>query len=113
MRKARYLAGIGGFAIALSGVASVRAQAQDLRLVHFSGVINDYSPSTVSGGPYEIRGEWSLDVERTGHSQFFRGPDDGDVRLRDYQRHPGGSDESGDPEPPHSPHQHDERHGQL
>ncbi len=70
MRKARYLAGIGGFAIALSGVASVRAQAQDLRLVHFSGVINDYSPSTVAGGPYEIRGVWSLDVERTGTANF-------------------------------------------
>ena len=70
MRKARYIAGIGGFAIALSGVASVRAQAQDLRLVHFSGVINDYSPSTVAGGPYEIRGVWSLDVERTGTANF-------------------------------------------
>ena len=45
-------------------------QAQDLRPVHFSGVINDYSPSTVSGGPYEIRGDWSLDVERSGTANF-------------------------------------------
>ena len=29
--------------------------------VHFSGIINDYSPSTVAGGPYEIRGNWSLE----------------------------------------------------
>lgn len=29
--------------------------------VHFRGIINDYSPSTVSGGPYEIRGNWSLE----------------------------------------------------
>jgi hypothetical protein len=44
--------------------------AQDLRLVHFKGVINDYSPSTVSGGPWEIRGVWSLDVERSGTANF-------------------------------------------
>ena len=46
------------------------APAQDLRLVHFKGVINDYSPSTVSGGPWEIRGTWSLDVERSGTANF-------------------------------------------
>ena len=61
---------ICGIAIALCGVAVVATQAQDLRLVHFSGVINDYSPSTVSGGPYEIRGEWSLDVQRAGTANF-------------------------------------------
>ena len=44
--------------------------AQDLRQVHFKGVINDYSPSNVSGGPWEIRGTWSLDVERTGTARF-------------------------------------------
>ena len=27
--------------------------AQDAREVHFRGVIHDYSPSTISGGPYE------------------------------------------------------------
>jgi len=38
--------------------------------VYFSGLINDYSPSTVSGGPYEIRGDWSLDVQRGGTANF-------------------------------------------
>jgi hypothetical protein len=33
-------------------------------------VINDYSPSTVTGGPYAIRGEWSLDVLRGGTANF-------------------------------------------
>jgi hypothetical protein len=46
------------------------APAQDLRTVHFKGMVNDYSPSTVSGGPWEIRGAWSLDVERTGTANF-------------------------------------------
>jgi hypothetical protein len=42
-------------------------QAQDLRRVKFSGTISDYTPSTVSGGPWEIRGEWSLDVFGTAN----------------------------------------------
>jgi hypothetical protein len=66
MRRERYITGICGIAVAAPAMTLVRAQAQDLRPVHFSGVINDYSPSTVSGGPYEIRGAWSLDVIRGG-----------------------------------------------
>jgi hypothetical protein len=57
-------------AVALAGVTLARVQGQDLRPVHFSGVVNDYSPSTVSGGPYEIRGEWALDVVRGGTANF-------------------------------------------
>lgn len=40
---------------------------------HFSGLINDYTPSAavVPGGPYEMRGRWSLDVdERIGTATF-------------------------------------------
>jgi hypothetical protein len=70
MRRVRYIAGVCATAIALFGVALVQAPAQDLRPVHFSGVIHDYSPSTVSGGPYEMRGEWTLDVARGGTANF-------------------------------------------
>jgi hypothetical protein len=70
MKRVRCITKIYGIAIAVSAVALVPAQAQDLRPVHFSGVINDYSPSTVSGGPYEIRGDWSLDVQRGGTANF-------------------------------------------
>src|SRR5580658_4452657 len=62
MRRQRYITGICGIAMAVAAMALVRAQAQDLRPVSFSGVVNDYSPSTVSGGPYEIRGDWSLNI---------------------------------------------------
>ena len=59
---------------ALFGIAAALAVgtmvAQDLRVVKFKGLINDYSPSTVPGGPYEIRGEWSVDVQRTGTANF-------------------------------------------
>ena len=41
--------------------------------VHYSGLLNDYTPSAavVKGGPYEMRGKWSLDVdERRGTATF-------------------------------------------
>jgi hypothetical protein len=63
----RYRKAYFGIAAALA-VATLAAQ--DLRTVKFKGLINDYSPSTVAGGPYEIRGEWSVDVQRTGTANF-------------------------------------------
>ena len=56
-----------GFAVTL---AMGLMPAQDMRRVQFVGTISDYSPSTVSGGPYEMRGDWTLDVERTGTANF-------------------------------------------
>jgi hypothetical protein len=65
--KIRFAAGLCGIALAL---APGHARAQELRRVHFSGLINDYSPANVSGGPYEMRGEWTLDVDRSGTASF-------------------------------------------
>ena len=61
--KMRNVAGLCATAIAFVGFV----QGQDLRRVIFTGTINDYSPSTVSGGPWEIRGEWSLDLSGTAN----------------------------------------------
>ena len=40
------------------------ALAQDRKPVHFSGLFNDYVPlsATISGSPYEMHGQWSLDI---------------------------------------------------
>jgi hypothetical protein len=55
----------------LVAVLGVNAHAQDRHTVHFKGLINDYTPSTVKGGPYEMRGSWSLNVHpRTGKADF-------------------------------------------
>lgn len=52
-------------------VMSVRAKAQGPVPVQFSGLVNDYSPSTVSGGPYEIHGQWTLEInEWSGTADF-------------------------------------------
>lgn len=61
-------------AAGLSGLA--QDQAADPLLTqhqHFRGLINDYTPSAavVAGGPYEMRGIWSLDVNtRLGTASF-------------------------------------------
>lgn len=49
----------------LSGVTKVMAGDRDPPPRHFRGLINDYTPSAavVTGGPYEMRGKWSLDVD--------------------------------------------------
>lgn len=65
--KTRFAASLCGVALALTAGLG---KAQELRQVHFDGQINDYTPSTVSGGPYEIRGKWSLDVDRSGNGSF-------------------------------------------
>jgi hypothetical protein len=47
-------------------ISGACALAQDRRPVHFSGLINDYSPLTVKGGPWEMHGQWSLDLHEEG-----------------------------------------------
>jgi len=49
--RIRYEQTLFGIAVTLMvGLVS----AQELRQVHFKGVIDDYSPATVAGGPYEF-----------------------------------------------------------
>jgi hypothetical protein len=45
-------------------VSAVDGFAQAPRPLHFSGLINDYSPlsATVKGSPWEMHGQWSMDV---------------------------------------------------
>jgi hypothetical protein len=45
------------------------ALAQDRGSAHFGGLINDYSPSTVKGGPWEMHGQWTLDIRRDRQSE--------------------------------------------
>jgi hypothetical protein len=45
-------------------VSSTYALAQEGRPVHVTGLLNDYSPMDpkISGSPYEMHGQWSMDV---------------------------------------------------
>jgi hypothetical protein len=47
--------------------------AQGRGPVHFTGVFNDYSPTsaTVKGSPWEMHGQWSMDVGEWGNADFI------------------------------------------
>ncbi|HXC94854.1 MAG TPA: hypothetical protein VNU92_04090 [Edaphobacter sp.] len=62
-------------------VSATCALAQEHRPVHFSGVLNDYSPldSTISGSPYEMHGQWSLELHENGTADFLA-----DMTMSDY-----------------------------
>ena len=54
-------------------VSTAHAFAQERGRVHFSGLINDYTPlnATIKGSPWEMHGQWSLDVDpERGRADF-------------------------------------------
>jgi hypothetical protein len=66
--KSRTLASaIRAFSL-LSMLVGTAAVAEDFRPGFLSGVINDYSPSNVKGGPWEMHGQWSMDLHREWRS---------------------------------------------
>ena len=63
--------GIAGLMVAAASGSLSQAWAKDRDFsptlpAHFSGLLNDYTPSAavVKGGPYEMRGKWSLHVDK-------------------------------------------------
>jgi hypothetical protein len=75
----------GGLTAAVAGDRDDRDHGRpDTLPVHFSGLLNDHTPSAavVKGGPYEMRGKWSMDVdERRGMAQFSAAMD---MQTSDY-----------------------------
>ena len=69
IERIRNIAGISGLAIILAAVAPVRAQ--DSRAVQLSGTVSDYTPASISGGPWEIRGQWTVDIQRSAGTANF------------------------------------------
>ncbi len=56
--------GVGGLTLAL-------AAGEPPLPAHFSGLFNDYTPTTVAGGPYEMHGKWSLNLDQERGSATF------------------------------------------
>jgi hypothetical protein len=55
--------------IVLASVVGVGAMGQEPKSpARFTGTIDDYTPSTVKGGPYEMHGTWSLVLHGHGNS---------------------------------------------
>ena len=60
----------------VGGLTRASAEDRDSRSVppvHFSGLLNDYTPSAavVKNGPYEMRGKWSLEIDRRHGTATF------------------------------------------
>jgi len=56
------------------------AQDPEPECVHLKGLLNDYTPSTVKGGPWEMHGQWILDLHpRRGVADFTA-----DMTMADY-----------------------------
>lgn len=61
-----------GMLTAVLLMAAVPMLAQDRPpAVHLSGLINDYTPVSGVSGPWEIRGEWSLDLKGDSGTATF------------------------------------------
>lgn len=58
--------------------------AEERETVHFTGLLNDYSPAAVKGGPWEMHGQWTLDLHRERHSDSFVADFYADMTMAGY-----------------------------
>lgn len=68
--------------LCIFGLASAScALAQAPTPVHYAGVLNDYTPvdPNINGSPYEMHGQWSVDLDGQGHGDFYA-----DMTMSDY-----------------------------
>ena len=57
---------------AVSLQAQVRRQPEMQPALQLSGLLNDYTPSTVANGPYEMRGTWKITLhDSSGKADFY------------------------------------------
>ncbi|NYF90059.1 hypothetical protein RBB79_10825 [Tunturiibacter empetritectus] len=63
-------------------VAGTCALAQERGPLHFKGLLNDYTPANplIAGSPYEMHGQWSLDLHEWGELADFAA----DMTMSDY-----------------------------
>lgn len=81
------------------------ALAQQNVPLHFSGILNDYSPSTVKGGPWEMHGQWALDLHKEWHGEWVTTADfSTDMTMSDYGTTAGVADATKGGQSPHTHH---------
>ena len=100
MKRISLVVAAGALSFFLSVAAQGVAQAPSPSPLQFSGLINDYVPSTVSGGPWEIHGQWTLSINAwSGNADFSA-----DMTMSGY-----GKTSTGAPDPTlggQTPHTH-------
>lgn len=67
--------------ISLTIIALAQPSDHHHRQIHFTGLINDYTPAnpTISGSPYEMHGRWTLDIHESGTADFLA-----EMTMSDY-----------------------------
>ena len=79
------------------------ALAQQCTVQDFVGEFNDYSPSTVKGGPWEMHGQWSLNLHRQcGSTETMTGDFAADMTMSDYATTTSGVDPTMAGQNPHT-----------
>lgn len=83
--KSKTLASATRILSILLTVSATCALAQERGPAHLSGLINDYSPSTVKGGPWEMHGQWTLDLRPKWDGEWIAvGDFSADMTMSDY-----------------------------
>ena len=94
---------LGSAARALSflGLVSASCALAQATPTHYAGVLNDYSPvdPTISGSPYEMHGQWSVDLDGQGNGNFYA-----DLTMSDYATTNGLLDGTKGGQNPHTHH---------
>ena len=60
-----------GLLSCLALLSSLQAETQDHVPAQFGGLINDYSPSSVKSGPWEMHGQWTMNINQWAGTADF------------------------------------------
>ena len=103
--KSKTLASAVCAASLLLSISGIRTLAQERKPAHFSGLINDYSPSTVKGGPWEMHGQWTLDLKPEWRGEWITVADfSADMTMSGYGTTAGVPDATKGGQSPHTHH---------
>jgi hypothetical protein len=85
-------------------VSATCALAQDRRTVHLGGLFNDYVPlnPNISGSPYEMHGQWSMDLHLNWGTADFSA----DMTMSGFGRTPAPANAVDPTQPLVNPHTH-------
>lgn len=85
-------------------VSATCALAQDRRTVHLGGLFNDYVPlnPTINGSPYEMHGQWSMDLHLNWGTADFSA----DMTMSGFGRTPAPANAVDPTQPLVNPHTH-------
>jgi hypothetical protein len=102
--KSKNLASAVRVLLLLLLVSATCALAQDRRTAHLSGLFNDYVPlnTNISGSPYEMHGQWSMDLHLNWGTADFSA----DMTMSGFGRTPAPANAVDPTQPLVNPHTH-------